>query len=141
MPGRDQVVLHEAALVHPARSDPQGLAVPGEVADVAPGGGQMAALEEINAQGGEVLCGGARYTEGDCAKGHFVQPTIVRAHKGMAIVKEETFAPILYLMEVDDLDDAIHAQNDVPQGLSSAIFTTSLRSAERWSRSLAFSPC
>ena len=48
----------------------------------------------------------------------------------MPIVKEEIFAPILYLMEFDDLDEAIHWHNDVPQGLSSAIFTTSLISAE-----------
>ena len=48
----------------------------------------------------------------------------------MAIVKDETFAPILYVFEVDDLDEAIELHNDVPQGLSSSIFTTNLISAE-----------
>ena len=46
------------------------------------------------------------------------------------VVKNETFAPILYVMEYEELDDAIHMQNDVPQGLSSCIFSTDLREAE-----------
>jgi len=92
----------------------------------------MSALEQAKAQGGEVLCGGRRYAEGACARGHFVEPTIVKARADMPIVKEETFAPILYVIEVDDVDEAIRHHNDVPQGLSSAVFTTSLRSAERF---------
>ena len=51
------------------------------------------------------------------------EPTLVRARRDMPILKEEIFAPILYLIEFDDLDQAIHWHNDVPQGLSSAIFT------------------
>ncbi|RMG18778.1 MAG: aldehyde dehydrogenase family protein [Planctomycetota bacterium] len=92
----------------------------------------LAAIEAVEEQGGEVLCGGKRYTEGACAKGYFVEPTLVRAHKDMPILRTETFAPILYLLEVEDLDEAIAIQNDVPQGLSSAIFTNDLRSAERF---------
>ncbi len=87
-----------------------------------------AALVTIKAQGGEVLCGGRSLNR----SGFFVSPAIVKAHKGMEIVKQETFAPILYVIEVDDLDEAISIQNDVPQGLSSAIFTSSLHSAEQF---------
>jgi aldehyde dehydrogenase (NAD+) len=86
----------------------------------------MAALEAAKREGGEVLFGGTR-REGP---GFFVTPAIVRAHPGMAIVKEETFAPILYVMEVATLEEAIAAQNDVRQGLSSAVFTRDLRAAE-----------
>jgi aldehyde dehydrogenase (NAD+) len=81
-------------------------------------------LDRIREQGGEVLCGGNRLQ--DC----FVEPTIVRAQPNMPILKEEIFAPILYLLEFDTLDQAIAWHNDVPQGLSSAIFTASLNSAE-----------
>jgi aldehyde dehydrogenase (NAD+) len=86
----------------------------------------MAALAKIREQGGEVLCGG-NPVEGD---GFFVEPTIVKAPADLPIVREETFAPILYLIEVDGVEDAIRVNNDVPQGLSSAIITTDMRSAE-----------
>jgi aldehyde dehydrogenase (NAD+) len=86
------------------------------------------ALDAVREQGGEVLYGGNRVNR----PGFFVEPTIVRAAPDMPITHEETFAPILYLMEVDSLDEAVAAQNDVPQGLSSAIFTDSVRAAERF---------
>jgi aldehyde dehydrogenase (NAD+) len=81
-------------------------------------------LRRIREQGGEVLWGGEHIM------GNFVQPTLVRARPEMPILKEEIFAPILYLVEFDDLDQAIHWHNDVPQGLSSAMFTTNMISAE-----------
>jgi aldehyde dehydrogenase (NAD+) len=81
-------------------------------------------LRRIREQGGEILFGGDRMV------GCFVQPTLVRAQPDMPILKEEIFAPILYIVEFDDLDQAIRWHNDVPQGLSSAIFTTSLISSE-----------
>ncbi len=81
-------------------------------------------IETIKQQGGEVLYGGNRL--GGC----FVEPTIVRSHAGMAILKEEIFAPVLHLIEFEMLDQAIVWHNDVPQGLSSAIFTDSVKSAE-----------
>jgi aldehyde dehydrogenase (NAD+) len=84
----------------------------------------MDGIRRIREQGGEVLYGGGRIT------GCYVEPTLVRAHPGMPILKEEIFAPILYLVEFDDLDQAIHWHNDVPQGLSSAMFTTNLMSSE-----------
>ena len=97
--------------------------------------GMRAALERAVAEGCTVLCGGlegiARFAK---KPGHFVEPTIVRVPRGKnpAIACEETFAPILYVFEVDDLEQAIALQNSVTQGLSSAIFTDSLRSAERF---------
>ena len=84
----------------------------------------MRGLDRIREQGGEVLCGGRVLT--DC----FVEPTIVRAPPNMPILKEEIFAPILYLLEFDTLEQAIAWHNDVPQGLSSAIFTANLNVAE-----------
>jgi aldehyde dehydrogenase (NAD+) len=88
------------------------------------------AVAAARAQGGEVLTGGTRRA----GPGFFVEPTIVRApaHADFRVAWEETFAPILYVFEVADLDEALAAHNAVPQGLSSAIFTESLRSAERF---------
>lgn len=86
------------------------------------------AIETIKKQGGEILYGGEVLS--DKPSGCYVQPTIVRASSDLPIVKEETFAPILYIIEVEDLNEAFHLHNDVPQGLSSAIFTSSVRSAE-----------
>jgi len=88
----------------------------------------IAALDKVRDQGGEILVGGNRVQR----KGNFVEPTIVRAHQGLAIAEEETFAPILYVYEVETLDEALAIHNAVPQGLSSAIFTTNLLSAERF---------
>jgi len=85
------------------------------------------ALEKAKAQGGEIVSGGKMRPD---LGPNFVEPTIVRMPAQTAIVKEETFAPILYLLEFDDLEQAIHIHNGVPQGLSSAIFTTNLREAE-----------
>ena len=84
----------------------------------------MDGLRRIREQGGEILFGGERMV------GCFAHPTLVRARHDMSILKEEIFAPILYIVEFDDLDQVIHWHNDVPQGLSSAMFTTNLVSAE-----------
>jgi aldehyde dehydrogenase (NAD+) len=90
----------------------------------------QAAIEMATQQGGEVLYGG-KVVEGP---GFFVEPTIIKAppQQGFPIAWEETFAPILYLFEIDDLKQAIADQNAVTQGLSSAIFTDSLGAAERF---------
>ncbi len=87
----------------------------------------MNGLERIRAQGGEVLYGGRRL---DLAGGCFVEPALVRSRADMPVVKEEIFAPILHLIEFDTLEEAIAWHNDVPQGLSSAMFTTNLPAAE-----------
>ncbi|MDP6461618.1 MAG: aldehyde dehydrogenase family protein [Gemmatimonadota bacterium] len=86
------------------------------------------AIKTIRAEGGEILHGGNRVD----GPGFFVEPTLVKAKPGMPITREETFAPILYLFDYDDLDQAIAAQNGVDQGLSSAIFTTDLLEAEEF---------
>ena len=86
----------------------------------------MTAIADSTAQGGEVIYGGTRIDRPGC----FVEPTIIRARHGMEVCRQETFAPILYLFGVDSIDEAIAEQNDVDQGLSSAIFTTNLISAE-----------
>ncbi len=86
----------------------------------------MAALDRARAEGAEVVCGGKRIDR----PGYFVEPTIVRAEKHLDVARDETFAPILYVFPVDSLEEGIEAQNSVDQGLSSAIFTTNLLSAE-----------
>ncbi len=88
----------------------------------------MSAIEQAKSQGGEVLFGGKRLDR----PGHFVEPTIIRAKSAMPIVLEETFAPILYVIEFDDLESVIAEHNGVDQGLSSAIFTDSVHRAERF---------
>ncbi|MBI4873425.1 MAG: aldehyde dehydrogenase family protein [Acidobacteria bacterium] len=87
-------------------------------------GEMMDGLERARQQGGEVLSGGRAL--GGC----FAEPALVRATPDMPILKEEIFAPILYLVEFDALEEALEWHNNVPQGLSSAMFTTSLISAE-----------
>lgn len=91
------------------------------------------AVSEAKKQGGEVVVGGA-VARPEGLKGWFVQPTIVRAPASneLAIAREETFAPILYVFTFDEIEDAIAMQNGVDQGLSSAIFTGSMRTSERF---------
>ncbi|MEE2712583.1 MAG: aldehyde dehydrogenase family protein [Planctomycetota bacterium] len=86
------------------------------------------ALAQVTEEGGEILCGGSP-VEGP---GSFVQPTIVKAHRDMKIVREETFAPILYIFQVSSFEEALEIHNSVDQGLSSAVFTNNLLTAERW---------
>jgi aldehyde dehydrogenase (NAD+) len=88
------------------------------------------ALAAAEAHGG-VIHGGGRVTEGVPAGGVYVRPAIVEMPDATApILREETFAPILYVIPYDTLDDAIAIHNDVPQGLSSSIFTSDVREAE-----------
>ncbi|MEZ4333084.1 MAG: aldehyde dehydrogenase family protein [Myxococcota bacterium] len=91
-----------------------------------------AALAEAARQGGRLVCGGERVVEGVPAQGFYVRPAVVRVSGNLPIVERETFAPILYAMPYDSLEQAIALQNGVPQGLSSAIFTDDLREAERF---------
>ncbi|MDH5716480.1 MAG: aldehyde dehydrogenase family protein [Spirochaetia bacterium] len=87
----------------------------------------MIALEKIKNQGGSIIYGGSRLKN---KKGYFVEPALVLAKKEMPILQEETFAPILYLIAFRDIKEAIEVHNNVPQGLSSAMFTKSLINAE-----------
>ena len=87
----------------------------------------MEAIRQAVADGGEVVAGGHMLPD---LGPNFVEPTIIKMPAQTEIVKTETFAPILYLLEYDTIDDAIRIHNDVPQGLSSAMFTDSVREAE-----------
>ena len=86
----------------------------------------MQALKQVKEEGGEVLYGGNIIEREGC----FVEPTIVKAENHYKIVQDETFAPILYVMKYNNLDEAIDLHNSVPQGLSSSIFTNSIISSE-----------
>ena len=87
------------------------------------------AIDQAKAEGGQVVCGGKRRPD---LGAHFVEPTIIRMPAQTDVVLRETFAPILYVLEYDTLDQAIALHNGVPQGLSSAIFTESMRQAEQF---------
>jgi aldehyde dehydrogenase (NAD+) len=87
------------------------------------------AIEQAKADGGQVLFGARRLPE---LGSQFVEPTIIRMPAQTDIVKKETFAPILYILEYESFEDALRLHNDVPQGLSSAIFTGSLHRAEEF---------
>src|SRR3954454_4721392 len=97
-------------------------------------------IEQLKAQGGEVLYGGERLTggkfEGDC----YMTPCVANAKPTYDIVQHETFGPLLYLMTYRDFDEAIEIQNNVPQGLTSAVFTNDMREAEKF-MSAAGSDC
>jgi aldehyde dehydrogenase (NAD+) len=86
----------------------------------------LRAIDTIKAHGGQLVCGGHRLDR----PGYFVEPTIVRARADLPIVREETFAPILYTITYRTLDEAIEIHNSVDQGLSSAIFTDRVTEAE-----------
>jgi len=90
----------------------------------------LKAIEAAKDQGGKVLVEGGVLTGEGYESGCYVKPCIIEATNDMDIVQSETFAPILYIMKYTNIDQAIHMQNDVAQGLSSAIMTTNLREAE-----------
>jgi aldehyde dehydrogenase (NAD+) len=85
------------------------------------------ALDQIKKEGGEILTGGKMRPD---LGPNFVDPTIVKMPAQTDIVRQETFAPILYILEYSDIEEAIEIHNDVPQGLSSAIFSESMRKVE-----------
>ena len=88
------------------------------------------ALRRARHEGGRILCGGEPLRGRKFPGGRYVSPCLVKIRPGAKIVREETFAPILYLTAYTKLEDAIAWNNAVPQGLSSAIFTNDLREAE-----------
>jgi aldehyde dehydrogenase (NAD+) len=95
------------------------------------------AIDKAVADGGEIIAGGKMLPE---LGPNFVQPTIIKMPAQTEIVRTETFAPVLYLMEYDSIEEAVQIHNDVPQGLSSAMFTDSVREAEKF-LSVAGSDC
>ena len=90
------------------------------------------AVKEAKDVGGEIVYGGCEYKEST----NFVLPTIIKAENKWEIVQEETFAPILYVMTYENIQEAIELHNDVPQGLSSAIFTQNIKNSELFLSSL-----
>ncbi|HLP31408.1 MAG TPA: aldehyde dehydrogenase family protein, partial [Geothrix sp.] len=87
----------------------------------------LGAIETVKAEGGRILCGGERLPlPGGC----YITPCIVAAPKDLPMMKEETFAPVLYVVPYDTIEEAIALQNGVPQGLSSAIITNDQRESE-----------
>lgn len=90
------------------------------------------AIQQVKEQGGTILYGGEQLSIDGFEEGHYVRPCIAEVSGNLPIVKEETFAPLLYLMKYRDLDEAIMLHNDVPQGLSSAMFSTHLMETERF---------
>jgi aldehyde dehydrogenase (NAD+) len=91
----------------------------------------QAALDDARSGKGRVT-GGERVSTPAGDGGFYVRPALVEMPAQTEVVRRETFAPILYVMTYEDFDDAIHLHNEVPQGLSSSIFTTDLREAERF---------
>ncbi|HVB03896.1 MAG TPA: aldehyde dehydrogenase family protein [Chitinophagaceae bacterium] len=92
----------------------------------------LQALEEIRKEGGIFVLEGGVLTGPGYESGCYVKPCIAEVKNDLSIVQQETFAPILYLIRYSNLQEAIRYQNDVPQGLSSAIITTNLREAEQF---------
>ncbi len=86
----------------------------------------MHAIETAKKAGGKLLFGGKAVKVENLEDGFYVEPTIMEVENHYDIVQEETFAPILYIIEYNDIHEAIRIHNDVPQGLSSALFTKSL---------------
>ncbi len=102
----------------------------GPLIDVKAVEAMRAALEEIKKEGGQVLYGGEVLSGGIYDAGAYVSPCICEVENIWPIVKRETFAPILYMIRYETLDQAIEFHNDVPQGLTSSIFTNDLRESE-----------
>ncbi len=93
--------------------------------------GFLNALKAVEQEGGKLIAGGTVLDKGEFSKGNYVKPAIVEAKNEFETVQQETFAPILYLIKYEgDVTEAIHLQNSVKQGLSSAIFSTNLSETE-----------
>ncbi|ADB74638.1 aldehyde dehydrogenase family protein [Geodermatophilus obscurus] len=90
------------------------------------------ALEAAGQQGGELVVGGGRRFEDEAPDAYYAEPAIVRMPEQTDVVRQETFAPILYVLPYRTLEEAIALNNDVPQGLSSSIFTSDQAEAERF---------
>ncbi len=90
------------------------------------------AIERVKQEGGRILYGGEKIEGEEFESGCYVKPCIAEVSHNLPIVCDETFAPLLYIMKYKTIDEAIAIQNDVPQGLSSAIFSLNLHETERF---------
>jgi L-aminoadipate-semialdehyde dehydrogenase len=104
----------------------------GPLIDAAAYHGYADGLAQAQADGGKLVAGGRRVLAGEAPDAYYVEPAIVRMPGQTDVVRRETFAPILYILSYETLDEAIALHNDVPQGLSSSIFTLDMREAERF---------
>jgi len=94
--------------------------------------GISAAIEQATADGGKVVIGGERVLAAEAPDAWYAQPALVTMPEQTDIVRTETFGPLLYVLDYDDIDEAIALHNAVPQGLASSIFTNDVREAERF---------
>ncbi len=92
----------------------------------------MAAIEKVKAEGGSVIYGGSVLEGEEYASGCYVVPCIAEVENHFDIVQEETFAPLLYLIKYDSIEEAIEIHNNVPQGLSSAMFSSNIQETEKF---------
>jgi len=104
----------------------------GPVVDEATIASMEKAIGIAESSGGRLICGGRRITVPGCEGGFYVEPAIMEVRNEYPIVQDETFAPLLYIIEYSHIDEAIAKHNDVPQGLSSAIFTKSMHYQEQF---------
>jgi aldehyde dehydrogenase (NAD+) len=130
---RDKLVSayksHEGRIGHPLDSE----TLVGPLIDREAVDNMQSALVAASEQGGTILQGGRRLTDGDLFEsGNYVVPAIVEISPSESVVQKETFAPILYVSKYQNLDEALSIHNNVPQGLSSAIFTDSFQESERF---------
>lgn len=127
---RDELVakLVKAYATLPIGDPRSATTLVGPLIDAAARDRMQAALERARAEGGTVH--GGRVARDAPQGGAYLEPAVVEMPGQTAVVREETFAPILYVLGYDTLDEAIAVQNDVPQGLSSCIFTLNIREAE-----------
>jgi len=88
------------------------------------------AIEQVKQEGGKIIYGGGSVTGAGFESGCYVTPCIAEVHNHYQIVQHETFAPLLYLIKYKTIEEAIELQNDVPQGLSSSIFSNNMRETE-----------
>ncbi len=92
----------------------------------------LQSIAKVKREGGEILHGGEKLNGSEFTGGCYMTPCLAMAKHEFEVVKHETFGPLLYLMSYDEFDEAIAIHNDVPQGLSSAIFTNDMREAEKF---------
>ncbi|MEP6955645.1 MAG: aldehyde dehydrogenase family protein [Chthoniobacterales bacterium] len=92
----------------------------------------LQSIAKMKSEGGEVLHGGEKLEGSDFPGGCYMTPCLATAQHEFEVVKHETFGPLLYLLTYGDFDEALAIHNDVPQGLSSAIFTNDMREAEKF---------
>jgi aldehyde dehydrogenase (NAD+) len=91
-----------------------------------------AAIAQAGSEGGKLVAGGGRALEDEAPGAYYARPAIVRTNEQTPVVKQETFAPLLYVLPYEDFNEAIALNNGVPQGLSSSVFTTDQAEAERF---------